>query len=329
MKKIKRILAVGIIAGGLFAPSLTSANAANFTMPVFFDVSDRYRDAVAYSWYNNIAKGISQVQFSIAQPLKRVDGAIMIARSIDMDIPATWETPFADLPERAITAVSALHEAKIINGKTATSFAPNETMTRGELALILSKAYNLPPTTEKSPFTDVTDRYEDAVNRLVASGIVQGKSPNRFGVQDTLKRGELVIMLYKAEPLLKQKSPYGELPFSDGGLTLKLDETSYSESEGKQLKLTVKNMSKLTYHFEYNFPLEVKKEGSWYKVPFNKDIVPPAIMNETRPAESYEHIIYGYTYKSKLEKGEYRLVQNFWQEDGTKMTLAIPFEVTE
>ncbi|MFK2827025.1 S-layer homology domain-containing protein [Bacillus sp. B190/17] len=327
MKKIKRILAIAVITGVMFSSSPSAAGAANFTMPGFSDVSDLYRDAVEYSWCHNIARGISEKQFGIAQPLKRVDGAIMIARSIDMDIEATWETPFMDLPERAISAVSALYEAKIMNGKTATSFAPNETMTRGEIALILSKAYNLPPTTEKSTFTDVTERYEDAVNRLVASGIIRGKSPTRFGVQDPLTRGELVIMLYKAEPLFKQKSPYGELPSSNGGLTLQLDKTSYSESEEK-MALTVKNTSRLTYHFDYHFSLEVKGEDSWYKVPFNKDIVPPAVMNEIRPAESYEQMVYGYIYKLKFKEGEYRLIQNFWQEDGTEIILAIPFEIT-
>ncbi|KAB7706123.1 hypothetical protein F9802_11060 [Bacillus aerolatus] len=194
MKKIKRILAVVTMAGAVLTSSLSSASASPLS---FKDVNDRYRPAVSYLWEEGIIYGILPEYFGTNQHVKRVDGAVVIARSIKINTPHDAKTAFTDLPKRAIPTVAALQKAGIVNGKTSTKFDPEAVLTRGEIALILSKAYNLPATTRESPFTDVPKRYKDAVNRLVESGAVMGKNATQFGTHERLTRGELALIIYR------------------------------------------------------------------------------------------------------------------------------------
>ncbi len=167
----------------------------------FTDVSARYEKAVSHLYNNGIARGLVKDKFGIGQPLKRVDAAVLVANSMKLEVnPESKETlMFKDVPQRAEAAVAALQKAGILKGKTTTAFGSSETMTRGEAALILSAAYKLPATAEQSAFTDVNERYSDAVNRLFASGAVSGKTDSRFGTNDQLTRGELALMIYQLE----------------------------------------------------------------------------------------------------------------------------------
>jgi len=71
-------------------------------------------------------------------------------------------------------------ELKLIDGKTATTFAPDENMTRGDLVLALyrlAQQYGkVTGTATTNPFTDVPDdaKYKDAVLWANAEGIVNG-----------------------------------------------------------------------------------------------------------------------------------------------------------
>lgn len=166
----------------------------------FTDVSGRYQDAVAYLYFKTITNGLTDTRYGVDQPLSRIDAAIMIAKSTEMiDSDSTMKSPFTDVPARGEAAVAALEEADIINGKTATMFDSFATITRGEAALILANAYDVPATSQKAGFTDVSSRYQDAVNRLAAAGIVSGKSASKFGTMDQVTRGELALMIYQLE----------------------------------------------------------------------------------------------------------------------------------
>jgi hypothetical protein len=294
----------------------------------FVDVSERYEDAISYLYAYGIIQGISTDRFGIQQPLKRVDAAVIIAKSIDIieSTPALEKSSFTDVPDRAMPAVSALQKAGILNGKTKTSFAPNATLTRGEAALILSKAYELPTTIKTTAFTDMSASYKDAVDRLVGFGIAKGKSSTRFSIQDPLTRGELALMLYQLENRM-QKSPYdGEFPFSAEGVTLELDKKSYSEST-ERLKLTITNTGTSTYYFGLPFHVEKKVEGSWYRVPYDKDLSFPAVIYSLMPGESHKESISADSFELKFENGDYRLVYSFGYEDRKGITLAVPFTV--
>ncbi|WP_338751907.1 S-layer homology domain-containing protein [Bacillus sp. FJAT-52991] len=183
----------------LVATAVTPAFAAsnNFT-----DVSAKYKEAVDYLVANDITQGISETKFGIDEQIKRVDAAVMIAKALKLDTAKYPDSGFTDVPERAQGAVNALKAEGIINGKTDTKFGSADPLTRGEVSLILTNAYDLKGDADLK-FTDVSDRYKDAVEALVANGITQGKSETKFGTADPIKRGEFAIFLYKTETLEK------------------------------------------------------------------------------------------------------------------------------
>jgi hypothetical protein len=185
----------------LVASAVTPALAApTQSADVFTDVSANYKQAVEYVVSNNIAVGVNDTQFGVAQNLKRSDAAIIIAKALEIMNEDAAPSGFTDVPERAAIAVNSLKAAGIINGKTATKFGAGDTLTRGEMALILAKAYALKGgNTADLPFTDVSDRYETAVAALVEAGITSGKTATKFGTADPIKRGEFAIFIWRAE----------------------------------------------------------------------------------------------------------------------------------
>ncbi|MFL0362287.1 S-layer homology domain-containing protein [Pseudobacillus sp. 179-B 2D1 NHS] len=177
----------------MVASAVTPAFAANFP-----DVSDRYKEAVDYLVKNDITQGFPDGKFGVDMQIKRVDAAVMLAKALNLNTTAAPNAGFTDVPKRAQGAVNALKAAGIISGKTDTRFGADDELTRGEMAIIISRAYKLTDKAEVG-FTDVSDRYTDAVSKLVAAGITQGKTPTQFGTADPIKRGEFAIFVFKAE----------------------------------------------------------------------------------------------------------------------------------
>ncbi|MGC8227792.1 S-layer homology domain-containing protein [Pseudobacillus badius] len=182
----------------LVATAVTPAFAAS--ADDFTDVSKNYKEAVDYLVKHEIAKGVTATQFGIEHKIKRVDAASMIATALKLDMEKAPDAGFTDVPKRAQGAVNALKAAGIINGKTATKFGSDDSLTRGEMALIIQKAYKLTGSADHK-FTDVAPNYDAAVKALVANDITKGKSETKFGTADPIKRGEFAIFLYKAETL--------------------------------------------------------------------------------------------------------------------------------
>lgn len=183
-------------AVALVATAVSPAQAAT----PFTDVSDRYKEAVDYLVKEYITKGISETKFGTDLSIKRVDAAVMIAKALELDTSNAPDSGFTDVPARAKAQVDALKEQGIINGKTATSFGSDQDITRGEMALILARAYQLSGDTSKLTFTDVAPRYVEAVAALVEHEVTLGKTKTSFGTIDSVTRGEFALFLYRLAP---------------------------------------------------------------------------------------------------------------------------------
>ncbi|WP_309089195.1 S-layer homology domain-containing protein [Domibacillus sp.] len=193
-KSYKRFMAASATAT-LVASAVTPAAAASFS-----DVTSPYKEAVNYLVSNGIADGFSDTEFGISGQIKRVDMAIMLAKALKLDTSAAPDAGFSDVPKRGQGSVNALKAAGLVNGKTAVSFGSDQMMTRGEMALILAKAYKLQGTAELK-FTDVPKQYVQSVQALVAAGITTGKSATRYGTSLPITRGEFAIFLHRAVKL--------------------------------------------------------------------------------------------------------------------------------
>lgn len=165
----------------------------------FKDVTSRYMQAVTFLADKEVTNGITKNEFGVYDNIKRVDAAIWLAKILELDQPDSTNTPYLDVPKRAWGAVNALKQANIANGKSATHFGADDTMTRGEMALLLQRAYALSAEGVEHPFIDVAPHYEEAVNALLKNNVTQGKSSTRFGTGEPITRGEMALFLYRVE----------------------------------------------------------------------------------------------------------------------------------
>lgn len=162
----------------------------------FKDVSTKYKDAVDYL-VSKGAKGISETTFGVANDIKRVDAAVLLANVLELDTDSAKDAGFTDVPVRAKGAVNALKAAGITSGKTPKIFGSDDKITRGEIAIWIQKGFEL-IASGKHTFKDVNSRYEEAVRALAGNSITNGVTETAFGVTQPVKRGDFGIFLYKA-----------------------------------------------------------------------------------------------------------------------------------
>jgi len=185
------MMAVVVVAAIIVAP--VTGFAAGFK-----DVSSSYKEAVDFLVSKGI-KGLSENTFGTYENIKRVDAAVMVVNVLGLNIDAAPDAGFIDVPQRAIKQVNALKAAGITNGKTETTFASQQKITRGELAIWLQRGFNLEASKDELAFTDVAERYEGAVSALVASGITNGTTETTFGTHNNAKRGDFAKFLLRAD----------------------------------------------------------------------------------------------------------------------------------
>ncbi|GLY12573.1 S-layer homology domain-containing protein [Pseudobacillus badius] len=111
----------------------------------------------------------------------------------------------------------------VIKGYSDNTFRPLNTVSRGEAAIILSRALEL-PLKGRSQFKDIaspeTDRYVEAGRK---AGFISGYTPELFRPNEKVTRAQMAIYLYKALKL--NPAAYKDLKFLDVGSRM----TAYKE----------------------------------------------------------------------------------------------------
>lgn len=196
----------------MIAMSVSAALVATAVAPVgasaFSDVGPSYKNGVNYLKSKGV-KGLSSKTFGVYQSIKRVDAAVMFAKSLGLNIYAAPPSGFKDVPARAEPYVNVLKAVGIVQGTSSTKFNSNSLISRGEIALMIQRAYNLEGSST-TPFTDVTTFYSSAVSALYDYGITTGISSSQFGTSHPVKRGDYANLLYRASQVAKYdpNNPY-------------------------------------------------------------------------------------------------------------------------
>lgn len=121
--------------------------------------------------------------------------------------PEEAHTEFTDLgnsyARKAVNRLAALH---MISGQGENRFNPQNTISRQDIAVLLTKVIGLQPTEiEKAAFEDVPleNPYAPYVYGLSELGVMNGRSEHTMGALDPLTRQELAVMLSR---LMKEGS---------------------------------------------------------------------------------------------------------------------------
>ena len=106
--------------------------------------------------------------------------------------------PFTDVPAGSwyYGAAAYAYNNGLFAGTTATTFAPDMTMTRAMLVAVLHRLAGSPSVSGKMPFTDVEADtwYTEAVLWAYQNGIVAGTSDTTFAPQSNITREQIVAI---------------------------------------------------------------------------------------------------------------------------------------
>jgi hypothetical protein len=105
--------------------------------------------------------------------------------------------------------IDALAQAGVIEGVgDGTRFAPNATVTRGQMASLLARFLDrldgavdgsFPPATDRQVFADVRGSvHASATDRLAVQGVIQGRADGTFGPLEGVRRDQLASFLARA-----------------------------------------------------------------------------------------------------------------------------------
>ncbi len=132
--------------------------------------------------------------------------------------------PFKDVSEFSwyFDPVLYCYENELINGVSATSFAPGRTANRAALITVLWRMAGEPKASKAAGFKDVKpgDFCYDAVNWGAEVGITTGTTSETFSPKKNILRQDFAVMLYRYRELVEEKDTSLKAPltkFEDAG----------------------------------------------------------------------------------------------------------------
>lgn len=191
--------------------ALVATSAASFVPVVsasttgFQDVQTNkfYTEAVEKMSSVGFIQGVSGTKFGTNEPLKRKDAAVLFSRVLLWDVSQVGSIGFSDVPRDSYyyNAVAQAAKMNLISGKSTTHFAPDAPLTRGEMAVLLTRALNLQvDTNAKAPFVDIKGHpYEKEMTAVYQAGLTSGKTATTFDPAGTVSRAEFATFLYRSE----------------------------------------------------------------------------------------------------------------------------------
>lgn len=113
--------------------------------------------------------------------------------------PGETEITYTDVPQDSwcAQAVAAVTKAGLFTGYADGSFGVHDSITRGQMALVLYRLAGQPETEATSAFSDSADWCAAALTWAAESGVALGYGDGSFGVGQLLKREQLVTFLYR------------------------------------------------------------------------------------------------------------------------------------
>ena len=183
-----------------YIPGVIGGNTGSFN---FHDVSrlDYFYDAVKWAAENGIASGTGRYTFSPNAVCTRAQTVTFLWRAAGSPLPRYRVCPFTDVKpsDYYYNAVLWAVEQGITTGLNATTFGPDVTVTRGQVATFLYRVASAAKPSTFNPFTDVkTTAYNyNAILWAYDNRITTGTSDTTFSPDAYCTRAQIVTFLYR------------------------------------------------------------------------------------------------------------------------------------
>lgn len=166
-------------------------------------VSDFFYDAVMRAKKNGITDGITKDTFGANDSCTRTQMITSLRRVAGCPAPESTDTDFVDLDAKGYYYQAVLRgsEQGIVKGTSRTTFSPDQTMTRGQMATFLWRRAGSPTAKNKAVFTDAPgdSYYANAIAWAAEGGITKGMGGNTFLPNVDCTGGEIVTFLYRQQ----------------------------------------------------------------------------------------------------------------------------------
>ena len=206
---MKRRILVAAAAALLLANTNLSANAGQVTD--FADVAPNawYYNAVEYATENGLFAGTSADTFRPGLAMTRGMFVTVLGRLASVTGDKPENSSFTDVAPSAYYApyVEWAAENGIVNGTSATTFAPEQKITREQMVTILHRYYGGDSLTERelgTPFDDgdtVSPYAREAMGWAVARGLIAGTG-DQLEPKATATRAQVAQVFYNARSLI-------------------------------------------------------------------------------------------------------------------------------
>lgn len=184
----------------------------------FPDLGDIHGEAISCAAAYGIVSGFEDGTFRPGEPITRGQMATFVASwltaATGRALPEPDEVAFSDVEGSVhASAIGAVAEAGIVGGREDGTFAPNETLTRGQFTRAVVGAISyadifavggpLPPEGGEVTFTDVEGTtFEATILALAGVGLAGGTGDGAFAPQAPVTRGQLATFLMRAADYL-------------------------------------------------------------------------------------------------------------------------------
>ncbi len=156
-----------------------------------------FRPDILWLANSGITTGCGAGLFCPDDPVTRGQMAAFLDRALHLSSTAT--DFFTDDDGTTFEGnINRLAASGITKGCSATLFCSTDTVTRGQMAAFLDRAFHLPVTTVDSFTDDDGTTFEGNINRLAASGITKGCGPTTFCPTAEVTRGQMAAFLHRA-----------------------------------------------------------------------------------------------------------------------------------
>ena len=174
--------------------------------PTFTDITGHWAaDNILFAASRGLLSGTSDTTFSPGTGMTRGMFVTALGRLAGIN-PDSYQTgKFTDVKADAYYApyVNWAAQTGIVEGITATTFAPDTNINREQMAVIMKNyaaklGYDLPQTLKAVTFADntqISSWAKDAVKSMQQAGILAGKNENKFDPKGTATRAEVATVL--------------------------------------------------------------------------------------------------------------------------------------
>ncbi len=179
-------------------PERVGCDDANWAGTFLDDDDSVFQDDIEWLFASGITTGCSDIQFCPEQVVSRGQMAAFLGRALGL--PAAGGDTFSDDNDSVFESdIERFAAAGITRGCSTTRFCPDDPVTHGQMAAFLARAYDLPEADRDYFADDSGSIFEDAINRLAASGITSGCTSSSFCANDEVTRGQMAAFLRRAE----------------------------------------------------------------------------------------------------------------------------------